>query len=71
MQNQRANAALNRRLAELRFDATLNNERRLLQSSVLQQQARSELETQRQINDLENELIRQQITNPSATFPRN
>lgn len=61
--SQRANAALTRRLAEMKFEATLNNERRLLQNSVLQQQARRELETQRQINDLENELIRQQIRN--------
>ena len=63
IQSQRANAALTRRLAEINFEATLNNERRLLQNAVLQQRARRELETQRQINDLENELIRQQIRN--------
>jgi len=63
IQYQRADTALTRRLAEMEFETTLNNERRLLQNSILQQRARRELETQRQINDLENELIRQQIRN--------
>ncbi len=71
IQNQPANAALSRRLAELRFEATLSNERLLLQNSILRQRARRELDIQRQVDDLENELIRQQIRNPSGAFPRN
>ena len=63
IQYQRADATLTRRLAEMEFDATLNNERCLLQNSILQQRARMEFETQRQINDLGNELIRQRIRN--------
>ncbi len=63
IQYQRADATLTRRLAEMEVDATLNNERCLLQNSILQQRARMEFETQRHINDLENELIRQRIRN--------
>lgn len=64
MQNQGANALLSRRLTELQMESTLNNERRLLQNSVLRQGSRRELETERQMNDLEKELIRQQINKP-------
>ena len=63
IQNQRTNANLIRRLAELKFEATLNNERRLLQDSILQQHSTREQATQRQFDDLEKELIRQQIRN--------
>ena len=71
IQERRANAAMSRRLAELEFQSISNQQRRLLQDSIQQQQLRSQLETQQQWNDVENELIRQQIRNPSAAFPRN
>ena len=70
-QDRPVTAALSRRLAELEFEASLNSERRSLRDSILRQRSRSLLENQRQWDDLENELIRQQIRNPSAAFPRN
>lgn len=71
IKNQRASAALTRHLAELQMQSTANQERRLLRNSILQQQSKRQLETEQQWNDLELELIRQQIRNPSAAFPRN
>ncbi|MDA1370597.1 MAG: hypothetical protein O2971_07530 [Proteobacteria bacterium] len=71
IKNQRASAALTRRLAELQLQSTAIQERRLLQNSILQQQSQRQLETEQLWNDLELELIRQQIRNPSAAFPRN
>ncbi len=71
IQERRASAALSRRLAELNFQSITNQQRRLLQDAIQQQQLRSQLETQLQWNEVENELIRQQIRNPSAAFPRN
>lgn len=59
--NSLSQSELNRRLAESKFDATLNEERRLLQNSVQLQQQRRQQETTRQMHQLENELIRQQI----------
>lgn len=53
-------AMLERRLRELEFDATLTAERRLLQNSVLQQQLQRQRATERQMRQLDHELIRQQ-----------
>lgn len=61
--NSQVSAEINQRLAELKFDQTLNNERRLLQNAINQQQSIRLQETQEQFNNLENELIRQQINN--------
>lgn len=59
--SQQSGAALSRRLAELRFETTRNNERRLLQNSIQRQQADRLRQTERQFDDLEKEIIRQQI----------
>lgn len=61
--NTQVDAALVRRLAEMKFEATENRGRQSLQNSVQQQQLRSQQEIQRQNDSLENELIRQQIRN--------
>lgn len=52
---------LNRRLSELQFESRLEAERRSLLESVEMQRQRREQETARQMQQLENELIRQQI----------
>jgi len=59
-----ASTELNRRLAELEFDSRIDAERRALQDSVEALQRRRAMETARQMQQLENELIRQQITPP-------
>lgn len=58
------NAALiNRQLSEGRFNALENAERQRLQNALQNQRNRSLRQSERQFNDLENELIRQQIQN--------
>ena len=57
---QQEHAGLTRRLNESQFDATLSAERRLLQNSVQQQQLQRQRESERQLQQLENEIIRQQ-----------
>ncbi|MSR12373.1 MAG: hypothetical protein EXR84_11350 [Gammaproteobacteria bacterium] len=57
---QQENAGLTRRLNESQFDATLSAERRLLQNSVRQQQLQRQRESEHQLQQLENEIIRQQ-----------
>ena len=52
-----------RRIAEFEFNATADNERRLLLQSLQQQHSRRLQETQNQFDKLETELIRQQINN--------
>jgi hypothetical protein len=59
--SQQSGAALSRRLAELRFETTRNNQRRLLQDSIEQQQSIRLRQTERQFDDLEKEIIRLQI----------
>lgn len=54
---------LSRQLSEGRFNALDNAERQRLQNALQNQQVRSLRESERQFNDLENELIRQQIQN--------
>lgn len=58
-----SNTAIVRRLAELQFETTLSNERRQLQDAIRQQQADRLLQIERQFDDLEKEIIRQQIRN--------
>ncbi len=60
--------SLSRQLSEARFKAMENRERQRLLNSVQNQQDRSQLETERQFNALENELIRQQIRNTNRPF---
>lgn len=67
-QNQ-ASSTINRRVSELEMQQTLNAERRLLQNSLLQQRQRTRQQTDRQWDDLQEELIRQQINQPP--FPNN
>lgn len=54
---------ISRQLSEGRFNALENGERQRLQNALQNQQNRSLRESERQFNDLENELIRQQIQN--------
>ncbi|HIF74403.1 MAG TPA: hypothetical protein EYG31_04560 [Porticoccaceae bacterium] len=61
IRNQRADSAMRRRLTELEFNSVLNQERSALRNSVQQQQSIRSQETQRQFDNLQNELIRQQI----------
>ena len=61
IRNQRADSAMRRRLTELEFNSVLNQERSALRNSVQQQQSTRSQETQRQFDNLQNELIRQQI----------
>jgi len=56
-------AWISRQLSEDRFSALENGERQRLQNALQNQQIRSLRESERQFNDLENELIRQQIQN--------
>jgi len=58
-------ALISRQLSEGRFNALENGERQRLQNALQNQQIRSLRESERQFNDLENELIRQQIQNSS------
>lgn len=55
--------SLDRQLLEGRFKAIEDGERRRLQDALQNQQRRSLRESERQFNDLENELLRQQIQN--------
>ena len=59
----------NRQLNEFEQEQLLNAERQRLQNSVLEQQKRSRSETNQQLKNLENELLRQQINRPP--FPGN
>jgi len=59
-------AAINRQISNSRFNALENGERQRLQNALQNQQIRSLKESERQFNDLENELIRQQIRNSNA-----
>ncbi|MBL4574036.1 MAG: hypothetical protein JKY86_13330 [Gammaproteobacteria bacterium] len=59
-------AAINRQISNNRFNALENGERQRLQNALQNQQIRSLKESERQFNDLENELIRQQIRNSNA-----
>jgi len=59
----------NRHLNEFEQEQLLNAERRRLQNSVLEQQQRRRSETNLQLKNLENELLRQQINQPP--FPGN
>lgn len=54
------NALLDRRLREMQFNSTLSAERRLLQNSVQQQQLQRDQASERQMRQLELELVRQQ-----------
>ncbi len=56
-------AAIRRQLSERRFNALEASERQRLLDALQNQQNRSEREIERQFNDLENELLRQQIRN--------
>lgn len=60
---RQANSEIARRLAELQFETTLSNERRLLQDAIRQQQSDRLLQNERQFDALEKEIIRQQIQN--------
>ena len=60
---QQANSEIARRLAELQFETTLSNERRLLQDAIRRQQSDRLLQNERQFDALEKEIIRQQIRN--------
>ncbi|NKB33790.1 MAG: hypothetical protein GKR91_11895 [Pseudomonadales bacterium] len=64
-----ASTAVNRRVSELEFQQSLNAQRRLLQNSVQQLNQRTRIQTNRQWDDLQEELIRQQINKPP--FPNN
>lgn len=55
--------SISRQLSERRFTAVEERERQNLQESLRNQQLRSQRESERQFNDLENELLRQQIQN--------
>ncbi len=59
-------ALINRQLSNDRFNALENSERQRLQNALQNQQDRSQRESERQFNDLENELIRQQIQSANA-----
>ena len=56
-------ATISRQISNSRFNALENGERQRLQNSLQGQQIRSLRESERQFNDLKNELIRQQIQN--------
>ena len=60
---QQISTDIARRLAELRFETTLSNERRLLQDAIRRQQSDRLLQNERQFDALEKEIIRQQIQN--------
>jgi len=60
---QQANSEIARRFAELQFETTLSNERRLLQDAIRRQQSDRLLQNERQFDALEKEIIRQQIQN--------
>jgi hypothetical protein len=55
--------SVSRQISNNRFNVLENGERRRLQNALRNQQNRSLRENERQFNDLENELIRQQIQN--------
>lgn len=56
----RQNASLQRRLGELQFESTLSAERQSLLNVLQQQQVQRQHQSDRQMRQLENELIRQQ-----------
>ena len=56
-------ATISRQISNSRFNALENGERQRLQNSLQSQQIKSLRESERQLNDLKNELIRQQIQN--------
>ena len=56
---------ISRQISNNQFNELENGERRRLQNALQNQQNRSLRESERQFNDLENELIRQQIQNPN------
>ena len=60
---QQINREISRRFAELQFETISSNERHLLQNAIQQQQSDRLLQTERQFDDLEKEIIRQQIRN--------
>ena len=69
-QSQNRSSTLgNRHLNEFEQEQLLNAERRRLQNSVLEQQQRRRSETNQQLRNLENELLRQQIN--QRPFPGN
>ena len=59
-------ATISRQISNNRFNALENGERQRLQNALQNQQIRSLRESERQFNDLENELIRQQIQNSNV-----
>ncbi|PCI79781.1 MAG: hypothetical protein COB20_04135 [SAR86 cluster bacterium] len=61
--NGAGTATLSRQISNDRFNALENAERQRLQNALQNQRNRSLRESERQFNDLENELIRQQIRN--------
>ena len=61
--------SLNLRFSEIRFMRTQNQERKSLQDSLFQQNARQSSEANQRRNQLERELIRQQIN--TTPYPRN
>lgn len=58
-----SSASLRQQLSENRFNFLENQERMRLQDALRSEQNRSQRETERQFDNLENELIRQQIRN--------
>ncbi|GJM13901.1 MAG: hypothetical protein DHS20C12_23040 [Pseudohongiella sp.] len=56
-------STVDRQLSESRFEALDDRERQRLQDTLRDQRSRSLRESDRQFNDLENELLRQQIRN--------
>ena len=55
-------------MSELEFESNLNQYQMMLQNSIQQQRQRLDAENQKLQNDIEKELIRQQISNPSGAF---
>ena len=55
-------------MSELEFESNLNQYQMMLQNSIQQQRRRLDAENQKLQNDIEKELIRQQIGNPSGAF---
>lgn len=64
-----ATSTINRRIAELEFEQTMNAERRLLQNGILQQRQHTNSLIEQQWDEQQEELIRQQINRPP--FPGN
>ena len=64
----RSSSILGRSMSELEFESNLNQYQMMLQNSIQQQRRRLDAENQKLQNDIEKELIRQQISNPSGAF---